>query len=138
MVERGHDRPAAESQGHLGYERSDASVRGILIFAAGLVVFTVVICVVLWWMHEVLVARDVPAKARPSVLAATKQGQLPPEPRLEGITPREEASTRQEADQSALRQYGWADRKAGIARIPVDEAISILADKLPSRPEEKR
>jgi hypothetical protein len=27
-----------------------------------------------------------------------------------------------------LNSYGWADREAGIIRIPIDEAMRLLAD----------
>ena len=29
----------------------------------------------------------------------------------------------------ATSTYGWVDRKAGIARIPVDEAMKLMAEK---------
>jgi hypothetical protein len=30
--------------------------------------------------------------------------------------------------------YGWVDRGAGIVRIPVDEAMKVVAERLPVRP----
>ncbi|MBA4068052.1 MAG: hypothetical protein C0501_30980 [Isosphaera sp.] len=35
------------------------------------------------------------------------------------------------ADEAALRESGWVDRGAGVVRIPVDEAMGLLAGKLP-------
>jgi hypothetical protein len=32
-------------------------------------------------------------------------------------------------DQEALGTYGWVDPAHGVARIPVDRAIEILAEK---------
>jgi hypothetical protein len=32
---------------------------------------------------------------------------------------------------------GWVDREAGVVRIPVDEAMRIVADRLPARQEAK-
>lgn len=38
-------------------------------------------------------------------------------------------------EEQLLHSYGWIDQKAGIARIPVDRAIDIIAARgLPSRP----
>lgn len=38
-------------------------------------------------------------------------------------------------EEAVLNSYGWVDRKAGIARIPINRAIAIVAAKgLPSRP----
>ena len=30
-----------------------------------------------------------------------------------------------------LNSYGWADREAGLARIPVEDAMAIMAETLP-------
>ena len=32
-------------------------------------------------------------------------------------------------EDASLKSYGWVDRKAGIAQIPIDEAMKLLADK---------
>lgn len=51
-----------------------------------------------------------------------------PEPRLEVRYDEEIDKVR--AEESALvNHYGWADREKGVARIPVDRAIEILAQK---------
>ena len=42
-----------------------------------------------------------------------------------------------EEERDRLSSYGWVDRKAGIARIPVDRAIEILAKKGLPTPEER-
>jgi hypothetical protein len=35
----------------------------------------------------------------------------------------------QGAERRELRSYGWVDRKAGLARIPIDEAMTIIAGR---------
>ena len=42
-----------------------------------------------------------------------------------------------EEERDRLSSYGWVDRKAGIARIPVDRAIEILAKKGLPTPQER-
>ncbi len=129
-----HDKSASRE---LGHEPADESLFWVLTFALALVVLSVVIGVVLWWMLHRLLAREPAVKPPPSVLAATQRGQLPPEPRLEGLASYGAPSKPAEAGSIAGQGYGWVDRKARIVRIPVDEAMAILADKLPSRKPEK-
>ena len=35
----------------------------------------------------------------------------------------------QAAERRTLDSYGWIDRKAGLARIPIDEAMTIIAGR---------
>jgi hypothetical protein len=59
---------------------------------------------------------------------------MPPEPRLQGV-PGHEADPQQDrrdkvhADTEANEKYGWVDQGAGIAQIPVKEAMKIIAQK---------
>src|SRR5205823_3522166 len=49
-----------------------------------------------------------------------------PDPRLQR-DPESELAQVQEEQLSRIHSYGWVDRRAGIARIPVDRAMDILA-----------
>lgn len=51
-----------------------------------------------------------------------------PEPRLEVRYDEEIAKVRAE-EEALIGHYTWVDRKAGIARIPVDRALEILAER---------
>ena len=43
------------------------------------------------------------------------------------------------AEEAALNSYGWADKDAGIVKMPVDRAMEILAKKgLPARKQEEK
>lgn len=53
---------------------------------------------------------------------------LPPEPRLQASPERDLAAYR--AEQAARQtSYGWVDREAGVARIPVARAVDLLAER---------
>jgi hypothetical protein len=40
------------------------------------------------------------------------------------------------AEDKILNGYGWVDREHGVARIPIDRAIDLLAQRgLPARPQ---
>jgi hypothetical protein len=72
--------------------------------------------------------------------------ELPPEPRLQGVPghpqdPQLDRRVKLEADREALEKSGWIDQKAGIAQIPIEDAMKILTEKgLPgaSAPAEKK
>lgn len=65
---------------------------------------------------------------------------LPPEPRLQGVPghltdPQEDWRTMVDADTKANNKLGWIDENAGIAQIPVKDAMKIIAEKgLPTVP----
>lgn len=53
-------------------------------------------------------------------------GTQPPEPRLQGH-PAAGLVAERAREQALLDSYAWVDRDAGIARIPVDRAMDIVA-----------
>lgn len=71
---------------------------------------------------------------------------LPPEPRLQGVPghphdPQLDRRLKLQEDREALEESGWIDQNAGIAQIPIGDAMRILAEKgLPgaSSPAEKK
>jgi hypothetical protein len=116
-----------------GYETSDVSIRDIVAFGLGLVLLSVILSVVLVWMFHYFAARERAAQRPVSPLAGERE-RLPPEPRLEGLTPLQKKPERETVEQGG---YGWVDREAGVVRIPVDEALDLLAGKLPAKPAEE-
>jgi hypothetical protein len=71
---------------------------------------------------------------------------FPPEPRMQGMPghltdPQLDMRTKVEADNKANNDLGWVDKNAGIAQIPVKDAMKIIVEKgLPaiSAPAEKK
>lgn len=72
---------------------------------------------------------------------------LPPEPRLQGVPghttdPQQDLRDKLKADTEANEQLRWIDRNAGIAQIPVEDAMKIIAEKglpvAPAPPAEKK
>ena len=65
---------------------------------------------------------------------------MPPEPRLQGVPGHTsdaqlDLRDKREADQEANEKYDWIDKQAGIARIPVEEAMKIIVERgLPAVP----
>jgi len=69
---------------------------------------------------------------------------MPPEPMLQGIPghttdPQLDMREKLEKDEAANEKLDWINKQAGIAQIPVDEAMKIIVSKgLPSVAAEKK
>jgi hypothetical protein len=111
-------RPGEPSNPEVRHEPSDVSVRGVLLFAVGMIVFGVVVQVVIAVMFNVLAAREEARKASSFPLASPRS-ELPPTPRLEGIEPMP-SPVPGGGDPDAP---AWVDEKAGLVRMPVSKAI---------------
>jgi hypothetical protein len=65
---------------------------------------------------------------------------MPPEPMLQGVPghttdPQLDLRNKREADEAANDKLDWIDKQAGIAQIPVEEAMKIIVSKgLPAVP----
>jgi hypothetical protein len=73
--------------------------------------------------------------------------EFPPEPRLQGMPghptdPQQDMRDKIETDTKENDKLGWLDEKAGVAQIPVKDAMQLIVDKgLPAvkpMPEEKK
>ena len=111
-----------------GHETTDVPVKPIAQFLLSLAVGLIVIGIGLVSLFGFLVHKqgDAPDQsAGPS--------ELPPAPRLQ-VTPAVDLLQLRERENNLLNQYGWVDRKEGIARIPIDRAMDIISQRgLPAR-----
>jgi hypothetical protein len=115
------------------HEESDVNIRGILIFAAGLIVLAAVIHVLIWGVFRYFDAREARRQTIEYPLAVQEESRLPPEPRLQ-TNPRQDLQDLRAAEERLLTTYGWVDRNAGVVRIPVDEAMKLTLQRgLPAR-----
>ena len=114
-----------------GYEISDLSPRGIALFAAGLAVMIVVSLVAVYALLELL--RDGRREAAETPAPPATASAPAPGPRLL-VEPGRAFKAMREQEQTWLKSYGWIDQEKGIAHIPIDRAIEMLAQKgLPAR-----
>jgi hypothetical protein len=110
-----------------GYEKRDANVRFLGFVIAGLGLLTVAGMVVSWLVFRGLDARHEAAQPPAPPLAETRPA-APPEPRLQ-VDPRRDMEAVRREESEALRGFGWVDRDAGIARIPIERAMELLAGR---------
>jgi hypothetical protein len=121
----------------VSYEARDVAVRTIYWYLIALTISVAAaffISVYVLRYTERLVSRH----DAPMIPARAAMGPdyrvLPPEPRLQGVPghqadPQEDHREKVRADSEANEKYGWVDQNAGIAQIPVKEAMKIIAQK---------
>lgn len=129
---------SAATNPSVNFEPQDVKAETILKYLVMLLLTVFASMLIVWGLYRALTARDARRASYVFPLRQSAGRILPPEPRLQGapghqISPQEELrQTRAEAE-AALSSYGWVDEKTGIARIPIDEAIKLLAERgLPS------
>ena len=115
------------------HEESDVDIRGILTFAAVLIVFAAVVHLVIFVLFRFFEAQEARQGPPEFPLAVTQEQRLPPEPRLQ-TNPREDLREMRADEDQILTTYGWVDRNAGVVRIPIDEAMKLAIQRgLPAR-----
>jgi len=122
------------------YERRDLSPHGVLLFLVGLAVISVLIYFMLWGFYGYLNGFRLKPERPPAPLetvhdnARTEQEiQSFPEPRLQP-NPAADLNKFRSQEEEILNSYGWVDPQAGVAHIPIEQAIDIIAARgLPVR-----
>ena len=116
----------------LHHEESDVDIRAILRFGAWLAIVMVGIYVAVWLVFGFFDRREASESVRDFPLAAGRSD-VPPQPRLQA-DPRQDLRALQQRDEALLNSYGWADREAGLVRIPIAEAMRLTVERgLPVR-----
>jgi hypothetical protein len=122
--------PESRARGH---EERDIRMGGPLLFGLILAVGLVISYGVTRWLFHEFVARADRVQQPGHALAGGAGVARPPEPRLQ-MNPVADFREIREGEERVLNSYGWVDKDAGVARIPIDRAIELLAEqKLPSR-----
>jgi hypothetical protein len=138
-----HDAKGEPRNADVSFEKADVQPTTIYWYLGALaiaVILSYVVCVfVLRLTTKIAVDSDTPPPAIRQEMGSTYQD-LPPEPRLQGVPGHDsdpQADLRQKirSDTEANEKLGWIDQCAGIAQIPVEDAMKIIAQKgLPAVP----
>ena len=141
-----HDHKQENPQ--VSHECADINVFQITGFGIGLVISCIVVVFAMWALFAFLARRE-NAKNAPMPVAMSDQRQyVPPEPRLSGVVlndkgeiathpvyPRVQLQQLHDDEDAILNTYGWVDPNKGTVRIPIAQAIDLVAQKgLPSKP----
>lgn len=136
----GHGTNDAPVNQTVTFEPRDINVGTVtkqLIYLGLTIVIVLLICVpILKFLTGVAAENDTPL---PPVRAEMSAGErermsLPPEPRLQGLPghaadPQQDMRDKIAADMAANESIGWVDKANGIAKIPVSEAMKIIAER---------
>lgn len=124
----------------VSFESSDVETKSILaylVYLAIVVVAAFAVCIYIFRYTTKFAAQtDTPPVPAHQGIAAT----MPPEPRLQGILghqtdAQQDLRNKVNEDTKANEKLGWIDKQAGIAQIPVRDAMKIIAEKgLPAAP----
>jgi hypothetical protein len=116
------------------FEKADVEPRAIARFGIILLVVISVVAALLVPLLRHFAALEGRSDPPPAPLAR-HPGRLPPEPRLQ-TQPFADIEKMRAEEEPILTGYGWVDEKAGVVRIPVEEAMRVLAARgLPARGE---
>lgn len=116
----------------VAHEEADIDIRTVLSFAVGLTVVVVVAAVLMGIMFRLLETQAVRNDPQLSPVALPAGGE-PPAPRLLK-NEREDLLKFRKEETKKLEGYGWVDEKAGIARVPIEEAKKLIVQRgLPVR-----
>ncbi|MGH9453143.1 MAG: hypothetical protein ACRD51_05575 [Candidatus Acidiferrum sp.] len=129
------------------FEPRDINARTVgffLFFLALAVIATFLVSVFVFrFTTEMAFKSDTPLPPMRQGIAPT----MPPEPRLQGVPghrtdPQEDLREKMAADEAANEKLDWVDKQAGIAQIPVEDAMKIIVEKgmpaVPVPPGKKR
>ncbi|HEY5895371.1 MAG TPA: hypothetical protein VIT91_19285 [Chthoniobacterales bacterium] len=107
------------------YEKSDASARGVWIFGMALSLSVVLVVFGIGAMLKFLSAHPTSPERASWV---TSPGAEVPAPRLQA-DPRAEMQEYRARQEALLKGYGWVDRERGIVRMPIDQAMDVIAER---------
>ena|SRR5258708_27535204 len=133
----GERKPHDSRRGHVEVYDRELNLRAIFGFSGGVIAVTLMALVIMWWMSVSFKQQEEAKDHAPSPLAEAQLDPIPPGPRLQATPPRDMDEMRKR-DREALTTYGWVDKSGGVARIPVDRAIEILADEAAKAPRQEK
>jgi hypothetical protein len=119
------------------HEQTDVNVAAIIRYGIGLLVVGIVAHVFLWWLLGTYERQHERAQTQVYPLAAGQRDRLPPLPRFQE-NPRQELQELHAKQKALLEGYGWANKEAGVARIPIEDAMKMVVERgLPVREAQK-
>jgi hypothetical protein len=145
MSTEDHSHPAGNGPVHedVAFDPRDVRSRSVLHFLSYLALTVIVALLVCWGVLKRTSARIARFEPAPTPVRQDAGKQYPPEPRLQGIPgdpnyhptdPQQDLRDKLARDRAALEGLRWVDEKAGIAQIPIEEAMRIIAERgLPAR-----
>jgi hypothetical protein len=136
----GHGSSRPPVHGDVSFEPRDVRVSGVFRFLIYLGIAITVSYFICLGVYDFTLSRATRVDAPPLSVRQGVQPAPPPEPRLQGVPghpsdPQQDLREKLAADRKALEETRWVDQKAGVAQIPIEDAMKIIAEKgLPAVP----
>ncbi|HVN92557.1 MAG TPA: hypothetical protein VMT38_02620 [Terracidiphilus sp.] len=144
----GHD-PEHEVDASAGFERTDASVTGIAVFLVSLLIFVGVIGLLCYgigaWFNAHMNREDGPNSKWTKTVDVRQLGNMPSSPELQNKvaeitqtfpTPRlltddgdQDVANMHAREDLLLDNYTWVDQSKGTVRIPIEQAMQLIAQR---------
>src|SRR5262245_56023971 len=131
-------------QEHEQVESSALAPKPVLMFLAILFIATAFVFFIVKGLDYGFRKLDVTKQEQAATQVQTGERQLPPEPMLQGapgkddkptLLPLEDMERVRNETNEKINSFGWVDKPGGIARIPIDSAKNMIAEKgLPALP----
>jgi len=119
------------------HERSDVNVGLLAKFILALFIGTVIVLVAMFGLFRYFERREERHELPPASLVVAPGTRIyPPEPRLQGapgpnnvpsMMPLNDIAAYRSQIDARLNSYGWIDQSAGVAHIPIEEAMKLVA-----------
>ena len=108
-------------------QRLDGEInyRVLIRLTIGLMALLVVAMSLMWVLASSLFEREKAQDPPPPLMIEARVQHLPPEPRLQSH-PFADYDLLRARHEERLRSYGWVNEEAGVAHIPIDEAMDLL------------
>ena len=111
------------------YEKEDINERSTFLFGFWILALMVGVSFLLKPLYDLLVTRGVETQAPAAYAAETDPSTLEPSaPRLQVLPEKELAEFRAQED-AILGSYAWVEKDRGVVRIPVEEAMRLVAER---------
>ena len=118
----------------VSFEERDVKVGTIYWYLIALGLATIAALIISIFVYRFTSSLAASSDVLPPPSRAALGKDFPPEPRLQGMPGHEfdahkDLRNKLKADLDANEKLGWLDKNAGIAQIPVEEAMKIIAEK---------
>jgi hypothetical protein len=143
MHNKAHGRNGEARHADVSFEKADVQATTIYWYLGALsisVILSYLVCIfVLRTTTKVAEGFDTPPPMVRQEMGNAYDA-MPPEPRLQGVPghrsdPQSDLREKNRLDTEANQKVGWIDQNAGVAQIPVEDAMKIIAEKgLPGVP----
>ena len=127
--------PEEDENPRVAYEHGDADVFTVSKYAIALGFGILIAASAMWGLFSWFESRQNEEQTKvPASVLESRKNQLPPQPRLQA-SPKLDLREFLQSEEEVLKSYKWLDATHTTARIPIEDAITMVAKRgLPSKP----